>query len=92
MLFGFWAVAFLGSFVAPVLLDPGGSGFSRTWSRFVPFVWLQLMASFLALLTAAVAYRRWSDLSRGAATLGLLPLVLALLMIGTWAFLAYLAG
>jgi hypothetical protein len=85
LLFGLWAIAFCGSFLAFALMEPTGSGFTRGLNRASAFLGWQAAAIGFAMVLwlRARQIRLWPPIG----WLMRLPIILALLLLA--AFVAF---
>lgn len=76
-----WLVIFGLAFVAPRLIEPTGSGFTRGLNRLPAFFGMHCLSFILAIGTAIFTFRTRSDLTKFLLISGFTPLAINLLFV-----------
>jgi hypothetical protein len=77
-----WLVIFVAGFLAPRLVEPTGSGFTRGINRLPYFMGLHCVGFIIAAVTAALSYNSRAELAKWLLITGFGPLVVYILFIG----------
>lgn len=77
----FWLVMFITSFLAPRLIEPTGSGFTRGTNRLPLLLGLQCISFVLALFSAGLTYSHRAKIAKWLLVAGFAPITIDVLLV-----------